>query len=105
MVLLDFSSCGALRPLIGSRDFTIEREVATLGLAIDAAVAYLDVEIVPFRGDRYFAAWRRASVKPQQLHPVLDIHVAREKAVVCPRHDLQFPLRSGDTVQFLGLIC
>jgi hypothetical protein len=50
----------------------------------------LDVEIVPFPGDRYFAAWYRSKDPPNPLHPVLDVHLLRANVELCPKHDLDF---------------
>ncbi len=105
MVTLDFTALGPVRNRLEEADQKIERQASTLRDAIAAACDHLGMEIVPFPGDRYFAAWYREKPAPKPLHPVLDIHVIREHVELCPRHDLDFPLLDGDVVLFAILIC
>jgi hypothetical protein len=105
LVTLDFRSSGALRHGLSPAELVVERELPRLRDAVRVAADHLNVEIAPFHGDRYFAAWRRTRPKPSELHPVLDIHVVRDGLELCPKHDLDFQLLNGDIVYFAGLIC
>lgn len=88
-----------------------QAEAAMLGDALRAYEKAFGVVITPYDGSvpevpfppgepaRYFF-YRKADGRK-----LVDIHIERGEDVICPKQDLEFPLRDGDVIQIGALIC
>lgn len=112
----------------------VQVEADCLGAAIEAAARIYAIPIRPaWADDKYFIVGaepsqdqadlrprhreqfvprlpRRASIRPEQDRQLVgrgntDIHVKRGGEVICPKQNLEFPLRDGDVVVFDMLVC
>lgn len=77
-------------------------EASTLGELLDKFHLLSGSKLVPHDPPKYFRYFKRASSDDYVL---VDVHVTRMAAEICPKQDLHFHLKPDDVVEAGVLIC